>query len=103
MFKQRHLTYINTAPTLSANSQPPMSLCSMNPTSTVSKTESFTDFISDNITETWLSANDEAARASITPCGYKLTDCPRVKRTGGGTALLFAQSIDTKFIDSGET
>ena len=69
----------------------------------MSKTESFIDFISDNITETWLSANDQAARASITSCGYKLTDCPRVKRTGGGTALLFAQSIDTKLIDSGET
>ena len=80
----------------------------MNTRSITSKIESFLDFVCENrpdliaVTETWLSANEQAAKSAIIPWGYKLVDCPRVDRAGGGTALLFAQSIDVKLIDSGE-
>ena len=80
----------------------------MNTRSIANKTELFLDYVCEKrsdiiaVTETWLTNNDQAARAAITPCGYKLIDCPRVGRTGGGTALIFAQKIDTKLIDSGE-
>ena len=103
-----NVTYINFAVPSSTNSKPSMSMCLMNTRSIISKLESFLDIFCENrpdliaVTETWLSANDQAAKAAIIPCGYKLVDCPRVDRAGDGTALLFAQSVDVKLIDSGE-
>ena len=53
------------------------------------------------MTETWLSENDAAVRAACTPIGYKLTDCPRVGRCGGGTALIYRSSLSVTEVISG--
>jgi hypothetical protein len=52
-------------------------------------------------TETWLSPNDQVTRAAITPAGYKLTDCPRNDRMGGGTGLLYSENIAVHEVESG--
>ena len=46
------------------------------------------------LTETWLSENDDAHRAKITPTGFKLIDHSRNNRCGGGTALLFRRNLN---------
>lgn len=43
-----------------------------------------------------------AHKAEITLPGYKLLDCPRTARTGGGTALVFIENIIVQNVDSGE-
>ena len=54
------------------------------------------------ITETWLNANDDAVRNQLCPINYKLYDQPRTDRTGGGTALLYHDSLHMKKIGAGE-
>ena len=45
------------------------------------------------LTETWLSLEDSTVCKEITPPGYKFVHCPRNCLTGGGTGLLFKDSI----------
>ena len=84
-----------------------LSLYLWNARSVGSKTGCFLDFISEYrpdifaLTETWLSPNDQVTRAAITPAGYKLTDCPRNDRMGGGTGLLYSENIAVQEVDSG--
>ena len=84
-----------------------LSLCLWNAISIGSKTGCFLDFISEYrpdifaLMETWLSPNDQVTRAAITPAGYKLTDCPRNDRMGGGTGLLYCENIAVQEVDSG--
>ena len=40
-------------------------------------------------TETWLSGNDAASIAAITPDGYDFRHLPRPNRRGGGVGILF--------------
>ena len=54
------------------------------------------------VTETWLSENDDACRAEITPPGYKLFDHTRSDRCGGGTALLIRGNLHASRVDAGE-
>ena len=48
------------------------------------------------VSETWLTDNDTAILSDITPQGYKLHHCPRSDRRGGGTALIFKESINVE-------
>ena len=54
------------------------------------------------ITETWLTDNESASRALFTPEGYKLLDHPRLGRLGGGTGILFRNSIVTTKVAAAE-
>ena len=54
------------------------------------------------ITETWLTTDDTVHRVAITPPGYKLLDCPRSGRAGGGNALLVRDNISVSMVDAGE-
>lgn len=53
------------------------------------------------LTETWLSLKESAVCKEITPPGYKFVHCPRSCRMGGGTGLLFKDSIYVSNITSG--
>ena len=54
------------------------------------------------VTETWFSERDAAHQTEATPPGFKLLDHIRDGRTGGGTALLFKDSLPEKKADAGE-
>ena len=54
------------------------------------------------ITETWLSADNAAVRADLCPDGYKFIDHPRLGRRGGGTGLVYRDSLGIKKADAGE-
>ena len=54
------------------------------------------------ITETWLTLDDDAVKAELCPIGYRLLDQPRTGRRGGGTALLFRDSLFTVKKSAGE-
>ena len=53
------------------------------------------------ITETWLRSDDDATRAEMCPTGYKFLDQPRTDRPGGGTGLIFRDSLLITKIDAG--
>ena len=53
------------------------------------------------LTETWLKESDDAVRAEVQPMGYKLVDVPRPDRRGGGTALLYRDSIKVSKCEAG--
>lgn len=82
----------------STSRQPSLSLCIMNVRSIKNKSAQFVDYVTSckadlfALTETWLSKNDDAHRAEITPTGFKLIDLSRNDRRGGGTALLFRKT-----------
>ncbi|XP_078372669.1 uncharacterized protein LOC144656313 [Oculina patagonica] len=54
------------------------------------------------ITETWLCPDDAAVRAEVCPDGYNFNDHPRVGRRGGGTGLVYRDSLDVKKVAAGE-
>ena len=70
-----------------------LSLCLLNARSVKNKTAALFDHICDckadlvAITETWLTTDDAAVRAELCPVGYKISDCPRTGRGGGGVGL----------------
>ena len=45
------------------------------------------------VTEIWFTKIDTAAKIEATPPGYKLCDHPRPDRTGGGTAIVFRDTL----------
>ena len=75
-------------------------LCVLNARSLRNKSATFVDLVCDSktdlfaVSETWLTDNDTAILSEITPQGYKLHHCPRRDRIGGGTALIFKESIN---------
>jgi hypothetical protein len=54
------------------------------------------------ITETWLTTTDSAVKAEVYPEGYKIADFPRIGRRGGGTALIYRDSLTIKRADAGQ-
>ncbi|XP_031573732.1 uncharacterized protein LOC116307604 [Actinia tenebrosa] len=72
------------------------------------KTADIVDYISHDckadlvaITESWLDQHDAAVRLELCPDGYKLLDHVRNARCGGGTALLYRDSLCVNGVDSG--
>ncbi|EDO28159.1 predicted protein, partial [Nematostella vectensis] len=53
------------------------------------------------ITETWLSGNDDAIGSELCPDGYRVLDQVRCGRQGGGTALIFRDSLTVEKVDGG--
>ena len=83
-----------------------MSICLINCRSVKNKTLAIYDFIISNdldmlvITETWLGSKvDKVCLSELVPDGYKISHVPRLKREGGGVAILHKTSIKIK-IDS---
>ena len=74
----------------------------MNVRSIKNKSAEFVDYVTSckadlfALTETWLSENDDAHRAEVTPTGFKLIDHSRKNRRGGGTALIFRGSLNVQ-------
>ena len=77
-----------------------LKLCLLNTQSIKNKTAEFLDFVCEckadlfAITETWLNSMDDAVRVEICPTGYKFLDHTRVDRRGGGTGILYRESMD---------
>ena len=77
-------------------------LCVLNARSLRNKSVMFVDLVCDSkadlfaVSETWLTDNDRAILSKITAQGYKLHHCPRSDRRGGGTALIFKESINVE-------
>lgn len=86
----------------------PLSLCMMNTQSIRNKTADFVDYVCENefdlvaVTETWLKAIDDSVRAQLCPTGYKFLDKSREGRRGGGTALLYRDSLRVTMANSGQ-
>ena len=53
-------------------------------------------------TETWLTEDDAAVRAELNLDGYNFLDHSRQGRCGGGTGLIFRDSLRVKNVDAGE-
>ena len=54
------------------------------------------------ITETWLKRNHDVIRSELCPTGQKLWDHKRTGRHGGGTGLLFGDSLTVTKVCGGE-
>lgn len=74
----------------------------MNFRSLKNKSAAFVDYIQERqadvvaLTEIWQNEMDSAVTGEATPTGYKFLDHPRPVRTGGGTGVLFKESITVK-------
>lgn len=85
-----------------------MLLCIFNARSVRNKTADLRDYVCDckadlyAITETWLNIDDAAVRAELCPDGFKFIDHPRISRRGGGTGLLYRDSLQVKVVEAGE-
>ena len=85
-----------------------VSYASLGTFSIKNKSAEFVDYVTSSkadlfaLTETWLSEIDDALRGEITPTGLKLIDHSRKNRRGGGTALLFRESLNFQKIAARE-
>lgn len=86
-----------------------LALCLMNTQSIKNKIADFVDYVSKckldlvAITETWLTSNFDFFRAQLCPNGYRFFDKPQKDGRGGGTAILFNDSLKVSFSQSGHT
>ena len=53
------------------------------------------------LTEHWLTDLDSSVRAELCPNGCKILDHTRSDRHGGGTRIIYYESLDVKKIDAG--
>ena len=83
--------------------------CSINAQSVRNKTAVIFDYICDHtsaiitVTEDWLTDQGSSIRAELKllPNGYKILDHKRSDRRGGGTGMIYHESLDVKKIDAG--
>ena len=104
----QEITTILIVPGMSYRDKSLMQLCTLNFRSIKNKSADFVGFVCETkadlfaLTETWLTDNDVAARYLATPIGYNLLDHPRSTRKGGGTALVFRDSLCVNRIAAAE-
>ena len=85
-----------------------LTMCLLNIRSLRNKTADFVDYVCETkvdlfaITETWLCPSDDAIRNESCPVGYVLAGHSRTGLRGGGTALVYRNSLTVKKIDTGE-
>ena len=88
--------------------QSSLSLCLLNTRSIRNKTAMLVDYLCDlkadlyAITETWLTEKDAAVRAELALDGYNFVDHPRVGRCGGGTGLIYRDTLRVQKVEAGE-
>ena len=98
----------STVMTVQEQNSAQLKLCCLNTRSVKSKSAAFADYVSSSkadlycLTETWLTEMDTAYKAEITPTGFTFLDHPRNNHTGGGTGLLFRDSLHTTRVAAGE-
>ena len=84
-----------------------MVLCNVNARSVRNKTAVIFDYICERkvdlvaVTEHWLTANDSAVRAELCPVGYSILDHLRIDRHGGGTGLIYRDSLAVSKANAG--
>ena len=77
-----------------------MVLCNNKARSVRNKTTVIFDYICERkvdlvgLTEHWLTDSDSAVRAKLCPDGYSILDHLRYDRVGGGTGLIYRDSLD---------
>ena len=82
-------------------------VCNINAQSVRNKSAVIFDYICDHtpaivsLTEHWLTDLDSSVRAELCPNGYKILDHTRSDRRGGGTGIIYHESLDVKKIDAG--
>ena len=83
-------------------------LCTLNVRSLRNKSAALYDYVCDSkadlyaFTETWLTDKDSALIGDVVPTGYKFSHTPRIGRRGGGTALMFRDTLQVSKLDDGE-
>lgn len=102
-------THINTANSTNfRNSERKITFSLLNAQSVRNKTANIMDYIVERkvdllaITETWLKSNDDAVKAECLPSTYKISDYPRLNRSGGGLALIHRDDISVQEKEAGE-
>ena len=86
----------------------PLSLCLLNARSVGNKSAVLMDYLCDCKAdlyakpEIWLTEDDAAVRAELNLDGYNFLDHSRQGRCGGGTGLIFRDSLRVKNVDAGE-
>ena len=86
----------------------PLSLCLLNARSVRNKSAVLMDYLCDckadlyAKTETWLTEDDAVVRAELNLDGYNFLDHLREGRCGGGTGLIFRDSLRVKNVDARE-
>ena len=107
----RNLIKINCsmdASVLNRNRVHSLLLCSLNPRSVRNKTADIYDYVCDcksdlfAFIESWLRDDDAAVMAEMCPYGYKFIGHNRIGRRGGGTGLMFRDSLGVKKVAGGE-
>ena len=84
-----------------------MVVCNLNARSVRNKTAEIFDYICETkmdllvITEHWLTDRDSAVKSELCPDGYKILEDYRMDRRGGGTGVIYRQSLDLRKVDSG--
>ena len=90
-----------------SNFNHPLSLGLLNARSVKNKTAFLLDYIRNcsadlyAIPETWLTDKDASVKAEFCPAGYNFIDHPRAGYRGGGTGLIFRDSLYVKMVDAG--
>ena len=85
-----------------------LSLCLLNARSVRNKSAVLMDYLCDckadlyAITEIWLTEDDAEVRAELSPDGYNFLDHSREGRCGGGTGLIYRNSLRVKEVEAGE-
>ena len=98
----------NGVPLLNGNRNQSLLLCSLNTRSVRNKTADVFDYACDckadlfTFTESWLRDGDDAVRAEFCPDVYKFMGQNRIGRSGGGTGIMYRDSLNVKRIDGGE-
>ena len=86
-----------------------LTMCTVNVRSLKNKTSNGVDYVSCSgadvfaLAETWFRDIADSYRTEATPPGFRLLDCPRVGRTGEGTALLFHENMVVRKIAGGQS
>ena len=96
----------NGVPLLNGNRNQSLLLCSLNTCSVRNNTADVFDYAcdckADLFTESWLREGDDAMRAELCPDGYRFMGQNRIGRNGGGTGIMYRDSLNAKRIDGGE-
>ena len=101
-----NLITVNCSNYLNAHYQS-LKLCVLNARSVRNKTADILDYICEckldvvGITDSWLSSDNAAVRTELCPDGYKFLDHPRDGLRGGGTGLIYRDSLCAKKLDAG--
>ena len=103
----RNLSYL-TRVNKNLNNYKSLRFCTWNAQSVCNKTAVLQDYLCQEkvdlcaITESWISGDQAAVRVECTPPGYGFADHPRIRRSGGGIAVIYRSTLSLVSITAGE-